>query len=869
MRILRKKSLTALLLCAALIICAVCGGAEEALSAYEAYLAGGEAPSLAEKYAGAFQVGVNVSPAEIKDARTAALIAGSFSVLSCDEQLAAKTLLDRSASKKGKDETHAKVKFSPALAVLSFAEEKGMTVRFPALAGQSGTPRWFFSENWASSEKAPLVDRDTMIKRLENYIRDVMEYVNEKYPGVVCVWDVAESAGEDDLWLETIGSDYAEIAFACARQCAADGQAMYYRASDCEKNEKMDVLLPFLRELREKGLADGLTMDVRFSLDAPGLDELENAVSRYAEAGLSLSVAGLAAEGTKNTALSQLRLAACYRDLFSLLDRLKAENGCDIRAVAMAALADADAGGSLLLDREYRLKPAYFGALQDRSIPKDTGDEALRAAAEKLGLEKIMGREETKVNVVKTLNEHNPVMTQRFGADPWAMEYKGRVYLYMTGDEPMLDAKGKPITNNYSNITTLRVISSDDLVNWQDHGSVRAAGRTGAAKWASNSWAPCAAWKTIDGQDRFFLYFANSGGGIGVLTADSPTGPFTDPLGKALVSRNTPTCREVTWLFDPAVLVDDDGSAYLYFGGGIPEGRAADPGTARVVKLGDDMISLDGDPVAISPPWLFEDSGINKFGDTYVYSYCSNFNVPGTSKEGFQSGEIVYLTSSSPMGPFTYGGRVLKNPSAYFGVGGNNHHCMFEFQGRHYITYHAATVDKKLGWNAGYRSTFVDALMLNEQGLPALSNGTYRGVPQLKPFDPFQETPAATLAAIAGAQTLLAHPEDRGAGTGDMLVKSEAKNSWIAVAGVDFGEEGAGGVKLCYTSEEAAAIEILLDSPDSAPAAEIPLTAVSEARSELFSLPETITGVHDVYFRFSQPNIQLLTWQFFSPLQAQ
>ena len=40
-------------------------------------------------------------------------------------------------------------------------------------------------------------------------------------------------------------------------------------------------------------------------------------------------------------------------------------------------------------------------------------------------------------------------------------------------------------------------------------------------------------------------------------------------------------------------------------GGGIPNGKAEDPGTARVVKLGDDMISLDGDPVAINPPWLF------------------------------------------------------------------------------------------------------------------------------------------------------------------------------------------------------------------------------------------------------------------------
>lgn len=67
---------------------------------------------------------------------------------------------------------------------------------------------------------------------------------------------------------------------------------------------------------------------------------------------------------------------------------------------------------------------------------------------------------------------------------------------------------------------------------------------------------------------------------------DSPTGPFTDPLGEAPISRATPTCAEVTWLFDPAVLMDDDGSAlYLFWRRNLSEDKAANPGTARVAKL--------------------------------------------------------------------------------------------------------------------------------------------------------------------------------------------------------------------------------------------------------------------------------------------
>jgi len=150
----------------------------------------------------------------------------------------------------------------------------------------------------------------------------------------------------------------------------------------------------------------------------------------------------------------------------------------------------------------------------------------------------------------------------------------------------------------------------------------------------------------------------------------------------------------------------------------------------------------------------------------------------GGSEQGFGGGEIVYMTSSSPMGPFSYKGRVLKNPSAYFGVGGNNHHCMFSFQGKWYITYHAATVDQAMGWNAGYRSTFVDELRLDGEGLPALSQGTLAGPAQLCPLNPFQEVNGAVLASLAGAETQLIREEDQKAGAGEMAAVSTAAKGW-------------------------------------------------------------------------------------------
>ena len=91
----------------------------------------------------------------------------------------------------------------------------------------------------------------------------------------------------------------------------------------------------------------------------------------------------------------------------------------------------------------------------------------------------------------------NPVIDYDFGADPFALTYDGRVYLYMTADQFEYDAEGNLIDNTYSKINKLHVVSSADMVNWTDHGFVQVAGENGAAKWANHSWAPAAAYKKL------------------------------------------------------------------------------------------------------------------------------------------------------------------------------------------------------------------------------------------------------------------------------------------------------------------------------------------------------------------------------------
>lgn len=119
---------------------------------------------------------------------------------------------------------------------------------------------------------------------------------------------------------------------------------------------------------------------------------------------------------------------------------------------------------------------------------------------------------------VRSSANHNPIMDHKFGADPFAMTYNGRVYVYMTNDsqcydQTPTDANGKPISaNKYSTISTVTVVSSSDLVNWVDHGEIDVSKIT---SWAKNAWAPSACWKRINGKDKFFLYFADNANGIG------------------------------------------------------------------------------------------------------------------------------------------------------------------------------------------------------------------------------------------------------------------------------------------------------------------------------------------------------------------
>ena len=479
--------------------------------------------------------------------------------------------------------------------------------------------------------------------------------------------------------------------------------------------------------------------------------------------------------------------------------------------------------------------------------------------------------------IAKKIGNSNPLSDKFYSADPFAMVYDGRVYVYMTNDSQQFDSEAKDANgfankdNGYGNIATIKVISSDDMVNWTDHGEIPVAGKNatmnpnGIAKWAGNSWAPAAAHKTIDGKERFFLYFADNGSGIGVLEADSPVGPFREPeSGSRLIAPGSDNAKGVHWLFDPAVFIDDDGTGYLYYGGGVPNGGDADhPKTARVVKLKDNMVEADGAAAEIDAPGLFEDSGIHKYGDTYYYSYCSNFtnNVAETGR-----GNICVMESDSPMGPFTFKQQVFQNPATFFGAGGNNHHAIFEFNDQWYLTYHSQTLGSAAGKANGYRSVHIDPVTINEDGSLEMVTGTYEGVEQLKNFDPYQRIEAETIAWQSGIKVAKCEVAGGEADTENRKLTNVKKNSWVSIASADFGKKGTKEFKASIASETGSQIEIHLDSVDSDPVATLTVepTGSNDTFKEMSWEVGGIKGVHHVFLVFKGDSSSSLEMDYYS-----
>lgn len=487
--------------------------------------------------------------------------------------------------------------------------------------------------------------------------------------------------------------------------------------------------------------------------------------------------------------------------------------------------------------------------------------------------------------VGKLPGDHNPLMGWKFGADGFGFVENGRVYMYMTNDTQGYapnPATGVSAGIDYGKINQITVISSDDLVNWTDHGEIQVAGSTGVAPFTGNSWAPGMAKKTVNGVDKYFLYYANGGGSSNVITGDSPVGPWTSQRTSTLINASTPGAEAVAWKFDPAPLVDDDGEGYLFFGGGpastaLPAAeRFNNPKNIRVIQLGDDMISTEGTSAVVDAPVAFEAAQVFKREGKYYLSYSSHFGGDDfggnqTPEPGYPGGgEVGYMISDDPMSwpKEAYAGVMFPNQSRFFGAGtgGNNHQSVFELGGKYYFTYHAPTLNKRINGDTtqGYRSPHIQELQFNTDGTVKQVVGDYKGVDQVKDFEPFRTFPAETIGWSKGIATALLGTPAAGA-TQNLVLKDLDNGDWTALSAVDFGDTGAAMFTARAKALQAGGtITVRLDSETGPVAGTVAVNGTTGEWADVSAALTGATGVHDVYFSYSGPTGDLFELDTFA-----
>jgi len=419
-----------------------------------------------------------------------------------------------------------------------------------------------------------------------------------------------------------------------------------------------------------------------------------------------------------------------------------------------------------------------------------------------------------------------PIMSQHYAADPTAVEWNGRLYVYCSNDEENTENSGYIMDS-------IVCFSTDDLKNWTDHGIVFDADQL-SSWYSGTAWAPC----IVHNNGTFYLYFGDAYWGIGVVTSDSPTGPFTAPNNDLVVRRGVTPGADSTWLFDPSVFVDDDGQAYLYFGG-----EGADQ--ARVILLNSNMYETIGAAVPIHFPDFFEASHMHKYNGVYYYSYADNYADDYTEPAPTPGSQIAYMTSDSPTGPFTYRGVALGPPPDNYG--NNNHHTFFTYQGQWYCVYHnryQATVDGVS--TTEHRNICLDRMYYNPDGSIQQIVPTQDGLSQLKTLDPFVQVEGETLFQQSGIKTEVCSE-------GGMNVTSISNGDWIRVRGVNFGV-GAASFKARVASTTAGgSIELRLDDLGGGlvGTCAVPNTGGTQAWATVSCSVTGAAGAHDLYLRFT------------------
>ena len=384
----------------------------------------------------------------------------------------------------------------------------------------------------------------------------------------------------------------------------------------------------------------------------------------------------------------------------------------------------------------------------------------------------------------------NPISSYHYLADPSCASDGDTFYILTDVDDY------SPQQNYNYDIVGLNAFSSQDMKNWTDHGMIFRSKRE-FGNYPDNTWASGIAVH----KGRIYIVYPNGASGVGMLTATSIDGPYTDPvkethgvnyIAASFGSSVIGGCDGIAHCFDPGIFIEEDGTGYVIFGGG-ENGQRPYGNNLDIIKFTENngKITIDKNSLTrVSAQNSFEAPYIHKKGSKYYLS----FNTPPQV--------IDYGMADKITGPYTFVGTVIPGvagvPDAH-NEGGNNHQGFAEFKGKWYAVYHdrrLVTASEHPGSctqsgqctnspnKENHRSVSIDELTWNGDKMNKLTF-TREGPKQIKNFDPYNTYKALTSSKQRNVRSRT--DWTKGKPVVHVLTPLATKESWIRVSGVDFG----------------------------------------------------------------------------------
>ena len=390
-------------------------------------------------------------------------------------------------------------------------------------------------------------------------------------------------------------------------------------------------------------------------------------------------------------------------------------------------------------------------------------------------------------------------------ADPSAHVWQdGKMYIYGSCDE----------STDYFCSNKYHVLSTSDFKTWDlTPDSFVSKGKGDAVPYSDDYlYAPDVQFR--DGLYYLYYCLANRDMTEGVAVSEKPEGPFVD--GKLL---KTGSFNEI----DPCVFLDDDGQAYYIWG----------QFSAKMARLKPNMTEIDSSTIrngiVTEEEHRFHEGGymIKRNGIYYfVYTALSIKDMPTC---------ISYATSTSPWGPFKYGGVIINNDGCDPG-NWNNHGSLVEFNDKWYVFYHRSTHNSKM-----MRKACVEPVLFNEDGSVSEVEMTAQGAGP--PISAFQQIEAEWACLLHGHVRIQASGEKEEE-LGQIQHRDRAAYKYI-----DFGN-GTDSVTLRVKGNcRSGKIRLIPDKPwlPSMATIDVKSLNVESGWQEIAVKTKTVTGIHALW----------------------